>query len=103
MKNNITSPSTRIAKEMAKIFGDKYISFSVEIKHRQVIGNFVRKIEKAHQQAAKSTQLFLIHQQYVHYQHQYYQLVEEPLELGQHGTGTQVHVQQEHQKAQEQQ
>ncbi len=58
MKNNITSPSTRIAKEMAKIFGDKYISFSVEIKHRQVIGNFVRKIEKAHQQAAKSTQRF---------------------------------------------
>jgi lipoate-protein ligase A len=58
MKNNIDSPSTRIAKEMIKVLGSQVKTVSVDIKHRQAIGNFVRKIEKAHQQAAKSTQRF---------------------------------------------
>jgi hypothetical protein len=55
---NSTFASPKMAKEMIKVFGSQVKTVSVEIKHRQVIGNFVRKIEKAHQMAAKSTQRF---------------------------------------------
>lgn len=51
-----TSPE--IAKEMAKLFGDKAKTVPVEIKFAQQAGVFVRKIENAHKQAAKSKLVF---------------------------------------------
>jgi hypothetical protein len=51
-----TSP--RIAKEMSRVFGSEAKTFSVEIKHRRIVGDFVRKIEAAHKRAEKSKLVF---------------------------------------------
>ncbi len=55
-ETKFTSPE--IAKEMARVFGSATKSFSLEIQHRKVVGDFVRKIEKAHKRAAKSKHVF---------------------------------------------
>ena len=47
-----TSPV--IAKKMQKKFGKTTTTVSVDMKYRRDVGNFVRQIEKAHKQAAKS-------------------------------------------------
>jgi hypothetical protein len=51
-----TSP--KIAREMARVFGSDAKTFTVEIKHRRVVGDFVRKIEAAHKRAEKSKLVF---------------------------------------------
>jgi len=51
-----TSPE--IAKEMVKLFGAEAKTVTVEIKYRREVGEFVRKIEKAHRDAEKSTLVF---------------------------------------------
>ncbi len=58
MKNETLSASQEIAKEMKIVFGSEAKTISVKIKHKRVVGNFVRKIEKAHQNAAKSNLIF---------------------------------------------
>jgi hypothetical protein len=51
-----TSP--KIAREIARVFGSEAKTFTVEIKHRRVVGDFVRKIEAAHKRAEKSKLVF---------------------------------------------
>jgi len=51
-----TSPD--IAREMAKLFGDRAKTVPVEIKFAEQAGAFVRKIENAHRKAAKSKLVF---------------------------------------------
>jgi len=53
-----TFPSQEIAKEMVKLFGAEAKTVTVEIKYRREVGEFVRKIEKAHRDAEKSTLVF---------------------------------------------
>ncbi|MDT8391684.1 MAG: hypothetical protein RRC34_14385 [Lentisphaeria bacterium] len=55
-KTGFASP--QVAEQMAQVFGQKAKTVSVEMKHRRQVGDFVRKIEKAHKQAAKSTLAF---------------------------------------------
>jgi len=50
--------SLEIASEIKKAFGSEAKTVSVEIRHRKAVGQFVQKIEKAHQQAAKSKLVF---------------------------------------------
>ena len=50
--------SPEIAKEMAKAFGAEAKTVSVKIQHKKAVGDFVRKIEKAHKDAAKSKLVF---------------------------------------------
>ena len=50
--------SPGIAKEMKKVFGSETKTFSLKLQHKKPVGDFVRKIEKAHKNAAKSTLVF---------------------------------------------
>lgn len=50
--------SPKIAKEMEKVFASEAKTFSVKLQHKKAVGDFVRKIEKAHENAAKSTLVF---------------------------------------------
>jgi len=57
------SPAVRsigpdIAKEMAKLFGDRAKMVPVEIRFARQAGAFVQRIEKAHKQAANSKLVF---------------------------------------------
>jgi len=55
-ETRFTSP--KIAKEMARVFGSETKTFSLQIQHRKVVGDFVRKIEDAHKRAEKSKHVF---------------------------------------------
>jgi hypothetical protein len=50
--------SPAIAKEMEKVFGAETKTFSLKLQHKKPVGDFVRKIEKAHKNAAKSSLVF---------------------------------------------
>lgn len=50
--------SQELAKEVARVFGSEGKTFTVKLKHKREVGNFVRKIEKAHKNAAKSNLVF---------------------------------------------
>ena len=56
--NKIKFYSPKIAREMKKIFGSETKTVSVKMMHRQAVGIFVRKIEKAHKASAKSSLIF---------------------------------------------
>ena len=58
MSKNKVLGSPDIAKAMEKEFGRKLGTFVVEIKYQKEVGDFVRKIEDAHKQAAKSKLVF---------------------------------------------
>lgn len=58
MSNTMTFTSPKIAKKVARVFGAEAKTFKVPIRHRRVVGNFVRKIEAAHRRAEKSKLLF---------------------------------------------
>ncbi len=58
MGNNKKYASPAIAIEMKKAFGADVKTFSVKMQHKKVVGNFVRKIEKAHKNAVKSKLVF---------------------------------------------
>lgn len=58
MNQGTVFTSPKIAKEMARLFGSEAKTFKVEIKHRRVVGDFVRKIEAAHKGAEKSKLIF---------------------------------------------
>lgn len=49
---------TEISKEMEKVFGPEAKTFSLKLKHKKAVWDFVLKIEKAHKNAAKSTLVF---------------------------------------------
>ena len=51
-----TSP--RIAKEIKKKFAEQTEIISIDMKYKRNIGRFIRKIERAHKRAAKSTLSF---------------------------------------------
>lgn len=55
-ETRFTSPN--IAKEMARVFGSETKTFSLQIQHRKVVGDFVRKIEAAHKRAENSKHVF---------------------------------------------
>lgn len=50
--------SPDLAKAMKKAFGSKTKAFTLEIKYQREVGDFVRKIEDAHRQAAESKLVF---------------------------------------------
>ena len=50
--------SPKIAKEMKKVFGSEAKTFSIKLKHKKAVGDFVRKIEKANKNTEKSTIVF---------------------------------------------
>ena len=50
--------SPKIAKEMTKVFGSEVKTVSIKMQHKKVVGDFVRKIEKAHKNVANSTIVF---------------------------------------------
>ena len=52
------SISTKIAKEIKKVFENRCKSIKVEIKHEKEVGEFVRKIEQAHKDASNGTTIF---------------------------------------------
>ena len=56
IRTGFTRPE--VAEQMAQVFGKKAETVNVDMKHRQQVGKFVRKIEKARKQAAKSTLTF---------------------------------------------
>jgi len=58
MTEGCTFTSPKIAKEIARMFGSEVKTFTVEMKHRRVVGDFVRKIEAAHKRAEKSKLVF---------------------------------------------
>ncbi len=58
MTDTTTFTSPRIANKMEKLFGNDAKKVTVEIKNRGEIGNFIRKIDRAHNQAKKSKQTF---------------------------------------------
>ncbi len=58
MNQSTMFTSPKIAREMARVFGSEAKTFTVEIKHRRVVGDFVRKIEAAHKRAEKSKLVF---------------------------------------------
>lgn len=58
MTETSTFTSPKIAKEIARVFGSEAKTFTVEMKHRRVVGDFVRKIEAAHKRAEKSKLVF---------------------------------------------
>jgi hypothetical protein len=58
MTSHVNFSSPEIAKEMEKAFGSEAKTVSVKIMHKQAVGNFVRKIEKAHKNTFKSTLVF---------------------------------------------
>jgi hypothetical protein len=60
MTTTTTFTSPKIAKEIARVFGSETKTFSVEMKHRRVVGDFVRKIEAAHKRAEKSKLVFRV-------------------------------------------
>ena len=50
--------SPKIAKEIKKKFGEQTESISINMKYKRNIGRFIRKIERAHKKAEKSTLSF---------------------------------------------
>lgn len=58
MAEHSTFTSPKIAKEISRVFGSDIKVFTVPMKHRRVVGDFVRKIEAAHKRAAKSKLVF---------------------------------------------
>ena len=58
MSKETTFTSPKIAKAMARVFGSETKTFSLEIQHRKVVGDFVSKIEAAHKRAEKSKHVF---------------------------------------------
>ena len=50
--------SPEIAKEVGKVFGADTRTLSVKFKHKKAVGDFVRKIEKAHKNTVKSRLVF---------------------------------------------
>lgn len=57
-KSDRTFGSPKIAREMARMFGEQAKTISVEMKYEEEVGSFVRKIEDAHRQAGKSKLVF---------------------------------------------
>lgn len=51
-----TSP--KIANEMEKVFGNDAKKVNVDIKFRRQVGNFILKVDRAHNEAKKSKQTF---------------------------------------------
>ena len=58
MSNEMTFTSPQIAQKVARVFGTQAKTFKVPIRHRRVVGKFVRKIEAAHRRAENSKLLF---------------------------------------------
>ena len=58
MSSTMTFTSPQIAQKVARVFGARAKTFRVQIRHRRVVGNFVRKIETAHKKAATSKLVF---------------------------------------------
>jgi len=54
----VTFTSPQIAREAAKVFKTEAQTTTVQIRYKREVGNFVRKIEIAHKQAAKSKLVF---------------------------------------------
>lgn len=50
--------SQKIAEEIKKKFAQQAEIISINIKYKRNIGRFIRKIERAHKKAAKSTLSF---------------------------------------------
>ena len=55
-ERKFTSP--KIAEEIRKRFANRTEVISVPMKYKRNIGRFIRKIERAHKRAEKSTLLF---------------------------------------------
>jgi hypothetical protein len=58
MPGTATFSSPKLAQEFVRVFGAGVKTFAVEMKHRRVVGDFVRKIEAAHKRAGKSKLVF---------------------------------------------
>ena len=58
MNSTMTFTSPQIAQKVARVFGAQAKTFRVPIRHRRVVGSFVRKIETAHKRAERSKLLF---------------------------------------------
>ncbi|MCC5848006.1 MAG: hypothetical protein JJU29_07920 [Verrucomicrobia bacterium] len=56
MKTTYSSP--KIAEKMLQQFGNETKTVTVEMKHKREVGGFLRKIEKAHQNAGNGTLRF---------------------------------------------
>jgi len=51
-----TSP--KIAREMAKAFGNDAKKVDIDIKFAQEVGSFILKVDRVHDEARKSKQIF---------------------------------------------
>ena len=50
--------SPEVARKMAKLFGRRVKTVTIEMKYARPVRTFVRKIEKAHKQADKGELIF---------------------------------------------
>ena len=53
-----THSSSKIAQELRKLFGEQQPSVKVEMKYTREVGQFIQKVQSAHQNTAKSQQRF---------------------------------------------
>lgn len=58
MNNAASYTSPKIATELARAFGNSAKTVKVDIKHQEVVREFVKKIEVAHKQAEASKLVF---------------------------------------------
>lgn len=58
MEKHSTFGNADLAKKMAKQFGTSHQSVKVDMRYTKEVQTFIRKVEEAHQKAAKSTLVF---------------------------------------------
>lgn len=50
--------NSKIANEMEKLFGNEVKQVGIDMKFRREVGNFVLKVDRMHEEAKKSKQIF---------------------------------------------
>lgn len=58
MEKHATFGNADLAKKMASQFGTSRQSVKVDMRYAKEVQRFIRKVEEAHQKAAKSTLVF---------------------------------------------
>ena len=58
MEKHATFGNADLARKMASQFGTSPQSVQVDMRYAKEVQNFIRKVEEAHQNAAKSTLVF---------------------------------------------
>ena len=58
MSDDAAYGSPRFGEEMARVFGAEPQAIQFTMKYKRVVERFVKKIERAHKQAEKSTTVF---------------------------------------------